>query len=245
MNLCKIPVPVEDVVGDNRWLSLHNRFLSEIQEKDADVIFIGDSIIQGLQHTDVWDDLFVPLHCLNFGIHRDRVENVLWRVQNGELDNVKPKPPGAVWTFELANSRHDINVTVIVLHVGTNNYNNSAEEIKDGILSIIQAIRDRHPDVYIVLPTLLPRGQNPNALRDKLAKVNELLKASLANMPKLELVSIDKGFIQPDGTISHHDMHDYLLLTNTGCKQAFEPVYELILQLLQEGESEVEFTHSD
>ncbi|KAH1024104.1 platelet-activating factor acetylhydrolase IB subunit beta homolog isoform X1 [Dendroctonus ponderosae] len=225
MNLCKIPVPVEDVVGDNRWLSLHNRFLSEIQEKDADVIFIGDSIIQGLQHTDVWDDLFVPLHCLNFGIHRDRVENVLWRVQNGELDNVKPK--------------------VIVLHVGTNNYNNSAEEIKDGILSIIQAIRDRHPDVYIVLPTLLPRGQNPNALRDKLAKVNELLKASLANMPKLELVSIDKGFIQPDGTISHHDMHDYLLLTNTGCKQAFEPVYELILQLLQEGESEVEFTHSD
>ncbi|ENN75913.1 hypothetical protein YQE_07555, partial [Dendroctonus ponderosae] len=184
MNLCKIPVPVEDVVGDNRWLSLHNRFLSEIQEKDADVIFIGDSIIQGLQHTDVWDDLFVPLHCLNFGIHRDRVENVLWRVQNGELDNVKPK-------------------------------------------------------------TLLPRGQNPNALRDKLAKVNELLKPSLANMPKLELVSIDKGFIQPDGTISHHDMHDYLLLTNTGCKQAFEPVYELILQLLQEGESEVEFTHSD
>lgn len=55
------------------------------------MIFIGDSIIQALQHTDVWNELFVPLHCLNFGIHRDRVENVLWRIQNGELENVKPK----------------------------------------------------------------------------------------------------------------------------------------------------------
>lgn len=52
---------------------------------------MGDSIVQALQHTDVWNELFVPLHCLNFGIHRDRIENVLWRIQNGELDNVKPK----------------------------------------------------------------------------------------------------------------------------------------------------------
>ncbi|XP_050306684.1 platelet-activating factor acetylhydrolase IB subunit beta homolog [Anthonomus grandis grandis] len=220
MNLCKIPVPVEDNVGDNRWISIHNRFLSEGREKDADVIFIGDSIIQALQHTDVWNELFVPLHCLNFGVHRDRIENVLWRVQNGELDNVKPK--------------------VIVLHVGTNNYNNTVEEIHDGIVELIQAIRERHPNVYIVLPTLLPRGQNPNSLRDKFGQVNEMLKTSLAKFPKLELVSIDKGFIQPDGTISHHDMHDYLLLTNAGSKKAFEPVHELILQLLHEGDSEKE-----
>lgn len=52
---------------------------------------MGDSIVQALQHTDIWNEVFVPLHCLNFGIHRDRIENVLWRIQNGELDNVKPK----------------------------------------------------------------------------------------------------------------------------------------------------------
>lgn len=225
MNLCKVPVPVEDPDGDNRWLSIHNRFLSETREKDADVIFIGDSIIQALQHTDTWNELFVPLHCLNFGIHRDRVENVLWRIQNGELDNIKPK--------------------VIVLHVGTNNYNNTPEDIKDGVIEIIHAIRDKHCDVYIVIPTLLPRGQNPNPLREKLQKVNELLKANVENIPKLELVTIDKGFIQPDGTISHHDMHDYLLLTNAGSKKAFEPVHELILQLINEGESEKDLTPSE
>lgn len=88
--------------------------------------------MQALQHTDTWNDLFAPLHCLNFGIHRDRIENVLWRIVNGELDNVKPK--------------------AIVLHVGTNNYDNTPEEIADGIIEIIQLIRERHPDVYVVLP---------------------------------------------------------------------------------------------
>nr|CAI5866160.1 unnamed protein product [Callosobruchus analis] len=84
---------------------------------------------------DVWNEFFAPLHCLNFGIHRDKIENVLWRIEHGELDNIKPK--------------------VIVLHVGTNNFQNSAEEIRDGILNLIDVIREKHPDVYIVVPVSL------------------------------------------------------------------------------------------
>ncbi|XP_057664625.1 platelet-activating factor acetylhydrolase IB subunit beta homolog [Diorhabda carinulata] len=225
MNTCKVPMPVDDGDGDNRWLSIHNRFLSESKEKDADVIFIGDSIVQALQHTDVWNELFVPLHCLNFGIHRDKIENVLWRIQNGELDNVKPK--------------------IIVLHVGTNNYSNTPEEIRDGIVELVEIIKEKHPDVYIVVPTLLPRGQNPNTVRDKLAKVNELLKPALEGRPKVEMVVIDNGFVRADGTISHHDMYDYLLLTNSGCKKAFEPVHELLMQLLADGEIENDLTPSE
>ncbi|KAJ8960721.1 hypothetical protein NQ318_020013 [Aromia moschata] len=225
MNKCKVPVPVDDGDGDHRWISIHNRFLSETREKDADVIFIGDSIVQALQHTDTWNELFAPLHCLNFGIHRDRIENVLWRIENGELDNVKPK--------------------VIVLHVGTNNHTNTPEEIKDGIVEILHVIREKHPDVYIVVPTLLPRGQYPNPVREKIQRANELLKSNVDGLPKVELVPIDKGFVQPDGTISHHDMHDYLLLTNAGSRKAFEPVHELLLQLLSEGEPEKDLTPSE
>lgn len=92
---------------------------------------------------------------------------------------------------------------------------------------------------------MLPRGQHPNRMREKLSKVNDLLKPSLEGKPKVELVSIDKGFIQPDGSISHHDMYDYLILTNTGSKKAFEPVYDLILQLLNEGEPEKDLTPSE
>lgn len=41
---------------------------------------------------------------------------------------------------------------MVVLHVGTNNVDNSAEEIRDGILEIVKAIREKHPNAYIVLP---------------------------------------------------------------------------------------------
>lgn len=36
------------------------------------------------------------------------------------------------------------------------------------------------------------------------------------------------------GTISHHDMWDYLHLTKSGYTKAFEPVHELLLQILDE-----------
>lgn len=64
-----------------------------------------------------------------------RVENVLWRIQNGELDfNVKIK--------------------AVVLFVGTNNNTNStAKEISEGIFNLIQIIKEKlGQDVSIILP---------------------------------------------------------------------------------------------
>lgn len=39
----------------------------------------------------MWEKMFVPMHCLNFGIGGDQTQNVLWRLQNGELENLAPK----------------------------------------------------------------------------------------------------------------------------------------------------------
>lgn len=69
----------------------HKRFLSECREKDPDVLFIGDCILETLQHTQTWNQYFAPLHSLNFSIYTDETQNTLWRIQNGALDNVKPK----------------------------------------------------------------------------------------------------------------------------------------------------------
>lgn len=41
---------------------------------------------------------------------------------------------------------------VIVVHVGTNNVEHTAEQVCDGILEIIRTIREKHPSAYIVLP---------------------------------------------------------------------------------------------
>lgn len=48
---------------------------------------------------------------------------------------------------------------------------------------------------------------------------------------KVQTVQIDKGLVQADGTISHHDMFDYLNLTNAGYKKVFEPIYDLLSQV--------------
>lgn len=217
-NPCLEAISVGDRDGDGRWMSIHQRFLGETREKDPDVVFIGDSVIQALQHTDTWTELFAPLHTLNFGVHRDLVQNVLWRVQHGELDHVHPR--------------------AVILHVGTNNHSETAEQICEGILHLVHVIRERLPDAYVVLPTLLPRGQRPNAVRERLTRVNELLRTAVSGQQRdhVEMVDVGNGLVQPDGSISHHDMHDYLLLTNAGSRKAFEPLHELLLQLLAEGE---------
>lgn len=82
-------------------------------------------------------------------------------------------------------------------------------------------------------------------MRDRILQVNEILRTKVSALPKVEVVTIDKGFVHPDGTISHHDMYDYLLLTNAGSKKAFEPVHELLVQLLSEGETEKDLTPSE
>lgn len=97
------------------------------------------------------------MHCLNFSIRDDRTENTLWRIHNGVLDNVKPK--------------------IVVVHVGTNNVDNSPQEITEGLVTVVYAIRDRLPDAYIILPTLLPRGQQPNKLREKNNQVRTFLQS--------------------------------------------------------------------
>ena len=50
---------------------------------------------------------------------------------------------------------------------------------------------------------------------------------------------------QVDGSISHHDMFDYVNLTQKGYNKAFEPVAELLTTLLQEMEGEVVRTEAE
>jgi lysophospholipase L1-like esterase len=76
----------------------------------------------------------------NFGIGGDRTQHVIWRLQNGELDGIKPK--------------------VVQLMIGTNNSNgsdNTAEEIADGVKGIIDEIKKKSPSTVAFENKLHPR----------------------------------------------------------------------------------------
>lgn len=101
--------------------------------------------------------------------------------------------------------------------------------------------------LFYSFQTLLPRGQQPNRLREKNQQVNKLIaeRYSTNRKDKVQTVQIDKGLVQADGTISHHDMFDYLNLTNAGYKKVFEPIYDLLSQILNENEPEKDLTPSE
>ncbi|XP_066153732.1 platelet-activating factor acetylhydrolase IB subunit alpha1-like [Euwallacea fornicatus] len=221
MNPCIIPTPAQDVVGDGRWMSMHNRYVQQAKTSEPEVVLIGDSIIQQLQFSSLWTEKLSSLHCLNFGIGGDRVENVLWRIKNEEFDF------------------HSI-VKAVVLFVGTNNTDCTPHEIFEGILEIVKEIKQRLRNVIIVIPTLLPRGQFPNPYRERNDHVNTFLVDKFSNEANKDdltesvyVVKIHENIVENDQTISHHIMHDYLHLTNNGYTRTFGKVYEKLCELLK------------
>ncbi|CAG0887503.1 unnamed protein product [Cyprideis torosa] len=153
-----IPCPPEDIQGDGRWHSIHRRYCSEARVAEPDVLFVGDSIIGHMPRTStIWQRWFAPLHSLNFGVSGDCTQHLLWRLQNGELDCIRPK--------------------AIVVEIGTNNYLHSATDVMHGISAVVDTIREKQPQAKIFLCTILPRGEYPNRLREKNRETNLLLKA--------------------------------------------------------------------
>ncbi|KAJ7304019.1 hypothetical protein JRQ81_011538 [Phrynocephalus forsythii] len=213
-NPASTPTPVSDVQGDGRWLSLHHRFIADSKDKEPEVVFIGDSLVQLLHQFEIWRELFSPLHALNFGIGGDATQHVLWRLQNGELQHIRPK--------------------IVVVWVGTNNHGHTPEQVAGGVEAIVRLISQQQPQARVVVLGLLPRGKNPNPLREKNRQVNELLKEKIPQLPNASFLNADPGFVHSDGTISHHDMYDYLHLTRHGYARLCPGLHRLLLCLLGE-----------
>ncbi|XP_042355453.1 platelet-activating factor acetylhydrolase IB subunit beta [Plectropomus leopardus] len=214
LNPAAVAKPVEDVQGDGRWMSQHTRFVQECKDAEPDVLFVGDSMVQLMQQYEVWRELFSPLHALNFGIGGDTTCNVLWRLQNGELENIRPK--------------------VVVLWVGTNNHEHTAEQVAGGILAIVQLLTSRLPKAKIVVLGLLPRGERPNPLREKNTEVNAFLRSWLPRVNQAQVLDVSGEFVHSDGAISPQDMFDFLHLTSTGYRTLAKPLSDLLLQILEE-----------
>ncbi|XP_032835689.1 platelet-activating factor acetylhydrolase IB subunit alpha2-like [Petromyzon marinus] len=213
------PQPITDTQGDRRWMSIHESYVIECKSKEPEILFVGDSMVQLLGQYEIWKRLFSPLHALNFGIGGDETQHVLWRLQNGELENIDPK--------------------VIVVWVGTNNHKHTPEEISEGILAIVTYINEKHPQAAVVVLGLLPRGRDPNPLREKNLRVNELVAKALVpandvKPPRAHFLDDNYGFVHSDGTIGRSDMYDFLHLTTGGYENLCGRLHELILNLLGE-----------
>lgn len=80
---------------DAWWQTRHHQFLNMTHQHAAEVkvVFFGDSITEGWAGSGrkVWDAHYKPRGAFNYGIGGDRTEHLIWRVNNGEFEHVKPK----------------------------------------------------------------------------------------------------------------------------------------------------------
>lgn len=203
---------------NKRFMDMHKKFIERGKEP-ADVLFLGDSITEGWlgKGKDVWSANYEKYKAANFGISGDRTQHVLWRIQNGELDNIKPK--------------------VTVLMLGTNNLAaDDADSIAKADEEIVKIIRDKTGSKVLLL-AIFPRGAKADdpktkQFREKLDAINAQLKA-FSDGTNVRYLDIGKAFLEDDGSISKEVMADGLHPTKEGYERwvkAMNPTLEEMLK---------------
>lgn len=87
------PNPATGPEIPNTWLDQHKRIDARLKQGPSDILFISDSITNNWGGRDkaVWDKYYADMNVVSMGISGDRTEDILWRLQNGSLDQVDPK----------------------------------------------------------------------------------------------------------------------------------------------------------
>ena len=163
----KLPEPISSTTPDNtRYLNspqlLVGRIKSDVANihgKPCDIIFVGDSITYNWQGSGeaIWQKEYVPRHALDFGIGGDKTQNVLWRLDNMPVKDLRPK--------------------VAVVMIGTNNLKNQPQEIADGIKAVLDKTQATFPGVKIILVSILPNRR----ANDKMMAVDAIIKNDADN----------------------------------------------------------------
>jgi len=181
------PVPSTD---SNSRLA-HEQLLAKARQGGIDVFFVGDSITRRWGATDAryrpllenWKTNFFGWNVANFGWGADRVENILWRLQNGELDGVNPK--------------------VIVVLAGINNVGaepgdaQKVDDISRGIAAILETCRAKAPQAAIILTAIFPRNDNLAAI-PTINQINRNLE-HLADGKRVRYLNINDKLADSNG----------------------------------------------
>jgi lysophospholipase L1-like esterase len=189
------PAPDQPVPRtDQNSLTAHAQLLEKAHKGGIDLYFEGDSITRRWGATDYprllenWNKNFFGWNAADFGWGGDTVQNVLWRLQDGELDGVHPK--------------------VIVLLAGTNDIgyrlppggvDSKVEQVTKGIETILKLMREKAPEATIILMGIFPRNDNRAAL-PVIEKINRNLE-KLADGKKIRYLNINDKLADAGGTL--------------------------------------------
>jgi lysophospholipase L1-like esterase len=207
--------------GDALSHRAHQALLAKARTGRTDLYFVGDSITRrwgALDYPDLlahWNKTFSGWNAGNFAWGGDRIENMLWRLANGELDGVNPK--------------------VIVIQAGANNVGDRAgdpakvREITTGIIALAASCRAKAPDARLVLTGVFPRSER--AVVDEIAAVNKAL-AAFARSERIAFLNICDALADEHGLLRREFSSDGLHLSEAGYQVWANALTPVLTELL-------------
>jgi lysophospholipase L1-like esterase len=185
------PADVPAPRTDQNSLTAHAQLLEKARRGGVDVYFIGDSITRRWGATDYpeflanWRQNFFGWNAGDFGWGADYTQNILWRLEQGELDGVNPK--------------------AIVILAGTNNVGarpggaGKIAEITRALAAIVATCRRKAPDATIILTGIFPRNDNM-AVLPEIDQVNANL-SRLADGTRVRYLNVNDRLADKDGRL--------------------------------------------
>jgi lysophospholipase L1-like esterase len=179
---------------DQNSLTAHQQMLEKKTKGRIDIYFEGDSITRRWGATDYpellanWKENFFGWNAADFGWGADTIQNILWRLNNGELDGVNPK--------------------VVVLLAGTNNVGRTVpqggddarvEDITKGLKAVVDTMRAKAPNATLIITAIFPRNDNI-AVMPTINKINANI-AKFADGKKVRYLNVNNQLADKDGKL--------------------------------------------
>ena len=184
---------------------------AEASARSFPVVFLGDSLTQ-LWDRETWQRYFTGFPALNAGVGGDRTDHLLWRLENGMLDQLHPK--------------------LIVLLIGTNDLTlgRSPALVAEGVRTILLQLQKRWPQALILVEGLWPRDDRPDQ-RQKAEDVNALIARCAGGA--VTYADFSKVLLDPSGQLlAAAYQTDKLHLGRGGYEKISPAIAEKIQQLL-------------
>jgi lysophospholipase L1-like esterase len=213
-------IPISKLENDSYdWWARHGEVLRIKDSVDPEIVLVGNSIthfwggLPQLRSADgrlrqpngprSWAGLFNPYRVLNLGFGWDRTQNVLWRLDHGELDGLHPR--------------------LVIINIGTNNTSqteharmNTAPEIVEGIRAVCQRVRSKAPGARIILMGIFAREEKPSHPRRILINATNKLLEAWAKEENITFLNLSDKFLAPDGTMLPGLTSDFTHPTDKG-----------------------------
>ena len=203
-NTAVVPVPRLEADCYN-WWTRHAEVLAARATASPDVVLIGDSITHfwagepranRVNGPQAWAATFGERRVLNLGFGWDRTQNVLWRLEHGEFDGLRPE--------------------LVILNIGTNNFAatphsraNTPEEVAAGIRAIREKLRALSPGTHVLVMGVLPRGHQPgDCFRAPITALNASLAREFVGDSKTTFLDIGARFLDAQGRMAPELMPD-------------------------------------